>query len=421
VPLTNKQKASLALRVVIARFLDDFAALDGAAEQSKALEIACSRLGEWIARTDGEVETHKELQQHLKCAAAALESLLNQNARFPRERIEAAIAEIHACATGAQPSDGDGHARLRAAAPPPCLCGFLDLARRIEEHARDWYASVESSLPAWPEISYRTEITPDNLKRLEPFKVAGGAEIDTVRRVTLTVKDVKLSAVDLCQIAYVLFHEVVCHGFQGVVQEQSANAKPQCHWTEGWMDSVAYRMAVASALPQAVTSPLPQADMSNWLPLAGPDAEDAMGAVHRARYPSPPGLKAGDAKARRAARVAYTRLPSAFLDTGVASSPHDAQILAQKFSLLANAQADSRSLLKLSTILQTLLLRESGNDDRLYASNACLVFLEHRDLKRLLTELQTLPKASAKMPAEGAIVAAADVKLTAKAGTAKPA
>ncbi|WP_315766986.1 MULTISPECIES: hypothetical protein [unclassified Bradyrhizobium] len=388
-PLTCKQKALIALRIVIARFLDDYAAPSGVSGQSIALDAACSRLSEWVARTDGEVDSHEGLQKHLSRAAAALESLIDEDARFPRDRIEAAIAAIRICVAGAQPNNGDGYARPTEGASGPCLCGFLDLARRIEEYALASYSSAEDSFNPWPQITYTTVLTPDTMKKLQPFNVGGDAEIGTVRRVILTVKDDKLSAIDLCQIAYVLFHEIVCHGFQGVVQAETVNAKPQCHWTEGWMDAVAYRMAVAAALQKG--------GVLEWLPLVGPDAEAAMAAVHNARYLNPTGLKPEDAKVRRAARVALSDLQSVFRDAGMARAHDDSEALARKFSLLANANADSKKLLRLSTMLQNVLLSKVRNDDKVYASNACLEFLQHRDIDRLLLELQTLPRSSTQM------------------------
>jgi hypothetical protein len=365
----------------MARFLDDYAAPPGGPGRD-AVEMARCRLSEWIARTDREVQSHDSLQCHLGRAAGALTELL---AESPSEQIQDAIAAIKRCAAGAKPDDGDGLAHFAQATDAPCLCGFLDLARRVEDRAQSYYDAADGSLRAWPAIAYKTILTPDTLKTLAPFNIGGGADITSTRRVTLTVKDVALSAIDLCQIAYVLFHEVVCHGFQGLLQAAPVNAKPKCHWSEGWMDAVAYRLAVASANGH-------KNDVREWLPLTGPDAESAMGNVHNARYTDPAGLKSEDAKERRAARKAFSELQLAFVSTGIAASEADAAVLAQKFSLLANARADSKMLIKLSALLQTVLLSKFREDDKVYASNACLEFLQHRDVTRLLTNLQTLSK-----------------------------
>jgi hypothetical protein len=197
------------------------------------------------------------------------------------------------------------------------------------------------------------------------------------------VKDEGLSAVDLCQIAYVLFHEVICHAYQGAAKAASGNnAKPQCHWTEGWMDTVAFRIAVRAASHGGNTVA--------WLPLTGPDAAAAMGDVHQARFTTPTGLKTEDAKIRRAARQALYALQDAFVDSGLANSPSDGEELAHAVSLLANASSDCRTLIRLSTLLQSLLLSNLHRASRPYVANACLEFKKHGSVERLLAELQFL-------------------------------
>jgi hypothetical protein len=379
VPLTLQQKASLVLRIAIARFLDDYAA--PADEPDKALELARLCILEWHVRIGDDIESHQDLKNYLVQAAGALESLLTGDPALSSERIKEAIAYIRHCATDAQSGNGDGLVRLPPGTPLPCLCGFMELAQRVENLALNHYVNADGSLGSSPALSYKTVLTPDTLRALEPFKVGGGAEIRNTRRVILTVKDVSLSAADLCQIAYVLFHEIVCHGFQGVMHTGAVDAKPQCHWTEGWMDTVAYGLAVAAASGQ-------QRGLQDWLPLTGSDAEWAMGEVHHARYTNPVGLKRQDATERRAARRAFNALRIVFLDAGIASSEADAEALSQKFSFLANAQADTKTLGRLSAALQSVLLGNVRGDDKVYASHACLEFLSHRDLNRLLTILQ---------------------------------
>ena len=92
----------------------------------------------------------------------------------------------------------------------------------------------------------------------------------------------------------------------------AGSAKPQCHWTEGWIDAVAFRIAVISAGRER--------EVVAWLPMTGPDVTSAMGDVHNARYTNPAGLKPEDAKDRRAARKAFVELQFALLDAGIATS-----------------------------------------------------------------------------------------------------
>ena len=117
------------------------------------------------------------------------------------------------------------------------------------------------------------------------------------------------------------------------------------------MDTVAFEMEVNSATNGS--------GVREWLPLTGPDARSAMAKVHDARFEKPVGLKADDAKIRRAARRAFTELQLAFQETGTAISKADAEALAGQFSVLANARAGSKALKGLSNHLQMALLSES--------------------------------------------------------------
>jgi hypothetical protein len=117
-----------------------------------------------------------------------------------------------------------------------------------------------------------------------------------------------------------------------------------------------------------------------------------MGDVHHARYKSPTGLKAEDAKMRRAARLALAALQDTFFTYGLATSKSDAEQLAHNISLLANLTSDCRKLIRLSTFLQSLLLSALFKEDRIYVANACLDFERHCDIDRLLAELQTVQK-----------------------------
>jgi hypothetical protein len=144
----------------------------------------------------------------------------------------------------------------------------------------------------------------------------------------------------------------------------------------------------------AVNSATNGGSVREWLPLTGPDARSAMVKVHDARFEKPVGLKADDAKIRRAARRAFTELQLAFQETGTAISKADAEELAGQFSVLANARAGSKALKGLSNHLQMALLSKHRDKDRVYTVEACLRFIGHCDIDRLLWDLQSLPQRS---------------------------
>ena len=182
---------------------------------SPAKSRISSRVAVWISSAT-EVTSHEIIQSHLQGAAADLKEWASAQAdSIPCDRIMDAVLAIQISATGVQAGDGDGPARCFATGPSPCLCGFLALAQLVEGHALACYlraAEAANSAIHWPEVTYETKITPDDLNQLTPFKIGGEA----ARRLGLSLSPsrTKIFQQPICARWPVLFHEVVCHAFK---------------------------------------------------------------------------------------------------------------------------------------------------------------------------------------------------------------
>jgi hypothetical protein len=374
VPLKPAQLASLALRVVAARHLD--AELLGDEDGRNLLDSARGQVGAFVLGAGYRVKTDDAIAPYLSRAASDLASLLDDQsaADEPKGMIRDAALTLETMA-----ADMGDHITAGG-------CEFVNVTSLIEMRALHTYETTGAVTGEAPPIRYETEVVEDAQGVLKPFRVAGSADITlSPRIVRLTVKDDDLTAVDLCQLAYVLHHELICHAFQTVGATCQRNAPPQCHWTEGWMD----RLAFAMAEQWAEHNNAPHA----WLPLTGPDAMGAMRLFHESRFLSPKGLKQADAKNRRAARHAFHALSKALVDNSMASSLGDAENLVCRFSLVANAHpaADLVTLRRICLHLQNNLLSPARRAQTGAVALACLDFLSHRDLSVLESDLSRDP------------------------------
>jgi hypothetical protein len=180
----------------------------------------------------------------------------------------------------------------------------------------------------------------------------------------------------MCHLAYVLFHEIVCHAFQ-----QQETAPPSCSWTEAWMDKLAFELTKKWIDDQTGLA-------QPWLPIARVAAIQAVNRPHDHRYSADPLLSPELAKRRRWTREAVEKLARAFLENGMATTRGDAQAIVQKFSLVMNAHPEraSRAGPLCMTLVKLLYATEFAHESARVAV-ACLEFVKHRDMNVLAAGL----------------------------------
>lgn len=361
------------LRIVCARHLDNLAVsitpeTNTGTGTVASIDAAAAALRFYASQAPLRVFEEKDIAGYLVRSASDLQaSALEWTTKATPEaaqRINAAIANL--AGSGREPTPGP--------------YDFSELVSLIEGATAMLYADAGALPTGAPPIQYDTRVT-ELPSWFEPFSVTAKADIEALpRTVTIIVANADLRATDLACVAYSMFHELVCHGFQAVGKHPPpSNAPSSCHWTEAWMDTLAYAVACRwTELP------------NSWLPIAGEDARDAMSQLHGVRYADSATatgsrLDVNTAISRRATRQAVGRLKRAFLDGGLAVSQDDAEMLVANFSFIANAHpaADHELLRRISRCLAVALAGNRRPSDALLVAVACLDFITHRQLAQL--------------------------------------
>jgi hypothetical protein len=397
-PLSAAEQAELALRTVGATYYDPRGLPPLSAHERAELRL---RLKENHTAADGaalDVRDHATLVGFLTGWADGLEHSLTIRRETPRTRevVKKVVAVLRDRASRiSEDEDGDG------LPSDGCPCGVLSFAFAVEQHVRQAYQNAvmhllnpgtEQKSTGWRIIFYRTYITEDIGKKLGRFNVGGQTRIDMIpAQVQLLIKrSSEILARDLWQLAYILHHEIVCHGFQYASQVNLTgypNAPVGCHWTEGWMDAAAFALAKAWANCD---------ECSCCFEFRGSSAIGAMQEMHDARYPAlnkpepmqdgPAGISEDDAFLRLYARSAFEALHTVLSQV---CEPSEAEEIAVKFSLRLNSHehASPVTLLQVSTQLQGAFLNTIRTQIASAAASACVAFAGTGDLARLQADL----------------------------------
>lgn len=276
---------------------------------------------------------------------------------------------------GGLDGDGDGVAHGRTPTDPT---GIIELAETIEDFARAAVGGVGLELVLGPQIMYSTGLA-QKFEDVEPQPLSGQANIrSSPRKVVVVLPDHKLDARHLVQIAYVVFHELVCHAFQAWDVPNPENPGQKCSWSEGWMDALAYE----------ITEEWLVASSPYLIPLRGATAIDTARAVHARRYTGVQ-MPSSDVRRRREARDAYGRLGDAILNSGLASSIGEARAKVRRFSFKLNIHSHGTPKFYkqlINDLVELLLANDAALGDQ--CAFATLAFLEHGDLRKLQSELQ---------------------------------
>jgi hypothetical protein len=381
---------ALTLRLCSSRYFDfecyPFDDCDG--EGNNILEAGRGIVEGGAKRAKLSVNNWNESAPFLTEQADYMFSLINKNKHinsyfidiFDRadEFIRSAASKIATNAADGNNFDGPA---ITSGSSEPDRWGLLGLASIIEARVRGLY-QAEGGVPVniVINVNYVTTLTFDN-RDFAPFGINGNAVIRRSPRVVyLTLEDREITARDLWHIAYTLYHELVCHIFQGARSSaRLEDAHPTCHWSEGWMDTIAFDLV-------ADWDDAPRA----WLPLRGENARGEIRRFHEERYVNPPLLKGNDRKRRQRARDAYRKLAEVLYCYRLCVSKAEAQGVVRRFSLLANAhpEADWKRLKTLATRLIGLLLTSARAAAPISAARACLAFTESHDLAKLEQEIE---------------------------------
>jgi hypothetical protein len=126
---------------------------------------------------------------------------------------------------------------------------FLELQRWVQDLVQELPA-CSSYATATIQFSTINWNFYDERRIVQKFSVGGYATsypLDSghATRVSLAIRDKSFQWEQFCMLPYVLLHEILCHAFQSldnpVVRE---NAHPADAWSEGWMDRLAFELAL---------------------------------------------------------------------------------------------------------------------------------------------------------------------------------
>lgn len=374
-PLSAAQKTGLALWVTIARHLDRECGDRTDASIVAQRDAARGVLVDGAFTAAEAVKSMARLASYLEERADILASraLTEPGAKAAENTLRTLVKVL---------GDGDEDGAACDGTGPACPCGILELATLVEERIRATLLEARVDVASRPSIAYVTTLLDEGDMSVAPYKVTGDADIAfSPRVVSLKVKPVGLCARDLLHIVYTLHHELVCHGFQGALADEPVpNAFHTCHWSEGWMDTVAFDLA-CSWLAEANRP-------TSWLPMVGSDGRGELWEFHDRRYKSPPELKSGsDIDRRRFAREAYRCLSEALLGNEIARSKAEAEMLARNFSLALNAHpaAKTKRLKVLAERMRSCLLNKVRPEAGGAVAVASLAFLTTRNMEALET------------------------------------
>lgn len=255
--------------------------------------------------------------------------------------------------------------------------GILELADLIATHTKMIIERAGVNLDGGPDIKFVTALfAGDPDPQREPLSGQSTAR-ERSRKVTIFFPDERLDGRSLIRVAYVLFHELICHAFQAWHADAPENAGKGCSWSEGWMDAVAFEAALAWIL----IAP------AEWIPLRGETAIDTIREAHGERYHAVK-MSASDLRRRREARDAFKRLPELILKNNLAADMQDACALSERFSYVLNTHraGGPKMYRRLAELLVNFILGDDPENNRA-AALACISFVDHRNIQLLEGEL----------------------------------
>ncbi|MBD9372025.1 hypothetical protein IB238_05160 [Rhizobium sp. ARZ01] len=377
-PLNSHQKAAVALRLAAARCLDPLCTEIDEEEESGIREGAFCLLKSHAEAAVVRIKDDGDIPDFIREGITSLTEFAGTACDI------SGSVEILSCYVSELPGQtGDGVVWGAGVETKHCRAGLLELAHHIEAKVRDHIESLGIQLNKRPTIEFRTLLAIADAS-IPGSRVVGATDVtSSPRLIDVAIADDDLCAADILNMAYVIYHELVCHAFRAALASGRVdNTQDKCIWSHGWMDTVAFDLAVDWV---AMGPP-------NWLPLRDEDGIARLRACHDGHFISVPGLRRSDMTRRQGARNAYRKLATAIASFGLAYSEVTARQLAQQFSwaLHIHQAIDDTMRQDIARRIAKAVTNAARVHDQLATVKACLRFSVHRDIKQLDQEIPEL-------------------------------
>jgi hypothetical protein len=384
--LTLNQRKALAARIALAQHLD-FAVLPACTKQAAS---AFEKLKRLVIDPANDIDTaeaengrldafvseiaQKAFQFAISGTDDASIELGRRKASLTRELLAIKCADCTGSAKVCSGISGDDDFVSKKGL---CIEPIRQIEDLIEKQVAELYQSTGPTIRI-PTLVFSTVAMPPGPGGglLDNYHVAGETEVadDKGPVSVVTLK---------------LFHELVCHAFQGLLppprtasvkKTERTSAEETCSWTEGWMDRVAVQLAYRWVRTSRSARP--------WFQYREADAREKIEDIHKARSEISASLKGMALTHRRAALHAFDQLQrglSGFRPARVARSLIDFSLAVNLF----NVESRSGGVTWRERLLALLEVRLSVPGSERYddAISACRVFVERGDISNLLNAL----------------------------------
>jgi hypothetical protein len=273
-----------------------------------------------------------------------------------------------------------------------CLCDLARIRDFVVNRVRELYArQLDAPGDTLPSPRFRAKCVGDDSQHAyfggegdKRFGVNASTRVKAREiHVSIEFKPDSLDIAAAAQTLYLLTHETVCHAYQSLDEAQRKNSDDTCGWTDGWMDTLAWRLTERWIVRDA-------AELPAWLTDTPDDGKRWCRKFHERRYVEPrcPPLRQSDLQERCLARSGFDVLYGLWEK----AQPPGADIESHRsttFSILLNHRSMANETRRLLiAALNTALNRRK---DRLSdVAGACSDFVDHRDPDQLLDDLRTL-------------------------------
>lgn len=383
-------RRSVGLRLAAAIELQNPPASDLSLDLLRRMFKEVARTAEKLIDADGDHRKQVGLVESMFAELRELSAQPGGSELAPMvERLERRILPWSGPAASGKPCSCRDEGGAQATA---CLCDLVKICDYAVRKVRRLYASqLDASDSALPQPSCRAQCVRSDCTHAF---FGGGVEerfavnaLTKVRAKEIIVSiELKADSLDIAaavQTLYLLIHETVCHAYQSLNDAHRRNSDDTCAWSDGWMDTLAWRLTERWIVRDA-------SELPAWLADTPEDGKRWCRKFHDRRYVEPvlAPMRMSDLAERSLARRSFYALCGLWdeaLPPGCDIESHRAT----EFSILLNhcivADEDRRLLIaELNTALNRRKTR--GLD----IAGACSDFLDHRNPGKLLEDLHTL-------------------------------